>query len=268
MGRNIHPFPFHEAVSRIIGTMLYGWPEERIANFTKFVLAIWCQFADGTMWIRKTCNQPWTRCMWKWSATWTVILKERYCSVWTLDEKSRSTMLWMNSEKIKIQRADGICVMYMKAKNHPSVQPHLEAEQLEQFLGSYRAVVREMNRAVFNLFVVDGYGHDEIADMLKISAGTSKAHLHRAKTIERIVGEKKKINQFIDNSIFQWKRASIRPVWSGRFPAGSKAGSRHSFQEKENYLLDAGCPHLPDWWYWEVSGWTKHILKSNEPSQK
>lgn len=88
-------------------------------------------------------------------------------------------------------------------ESHPSVQPHLEAEQLEQIREAI-GQLSEMNRAVFNLFVVDGYGHDEIADMLKISAGTSKAHLHRAKKrLRELLAKEKKINQFIDNSIFQ-----------------------------------------------------------------
>jgi len=36
-------------------------------------------------------------------------------------------------------------------------------------------------RTVFNLYAVDGYKHDEIAELLGISTGTSKAHLSRAR---------------------------------------------------------------------------------------
>lgn len=38
-------------------------------------------------------------------------------------------------------------------------------------------------RLVFNLFVLDGYSHKEIAEMLVISVGTSKSNLSRAKKI-------------------------------------------------------------------------------------
>lgn len=38
-------------------------------------------------------------------------------------------------------------------------------------------------RTVFNLYVVEGYPHQEIADMLQISVGTSKSQLSRAKRI-------------------------------------------------------------------------------------
>lgn len=38
-------------------------------------------------------------------------------------------------------------------------------------------------RTVFNLYVVEGYTHKEIGDMLKISEGTSKSQLARARVI-------------------------------------------------------------------------------------
>jgi len=41
----------------------------------------------------------------------------------------------------------------------------------------------ERYRLVFNLYAVDGYSHQEIADMLKISVGTSKSNLSRARQI-------------------------------------------------------------------------------------
>ena len=38
-------------------------------------------------------------------------------------------------------------------------------------------------RLVFNLYVLDGYSHKEIAEMLGISDGTSKSNLARARMI-------------------------------------------------------------------------------------
>jgi len=38
-------------------------------------------------------------------------------------------------------------------------------------------------KLVFNLFVVDGYSHNEIAEMLNITVGTSKSQLFRAKNL-------------------------------------------------------------------------------------
>jgi RNA polymerase sigma-70 factor (ECF subfamily) len=38
-------------------------------------------------------------------------------------------------------------------------------------------------RLVFNLYVLDGYSHNEIAEMLNITSGTSKSNLARARMI-------------------------------------------------------------------------------------
>ena len=40
-------------------------------------------------------------------------------------------------------------------------------------------------RAVFVLFDIEGYGHEEIAEMTGIAPGTSKAQLHRARRLLR-----------------------------------------------------------------------------------
>jgi RNA polymerase sigma-70 factor (ECF subfamily) len=40
-------------------------------------------------------------------------------------------------------------------------------------------------RVVFNLFAIEGYGHQEIAKMLEISEGTSKSQYNRAKGLLR-----------------------------------------------------------------------------------
>ena len=47
-------------------------------------------------------------------------------------------------------------------------------------------IIQELSpgyRTVFNLYVVEGYTHKEIADMMGISEGTSKSQLARAKAI-------------------------------------------------------------------------------------
>ena len=46
------------------------------------------------------------------------------------------------------------------------------------------AVVQQLSpvyRTVFNLFVIDGYKHEEIAQHLKISVGASKSNLSKAR---------------------------------------------------------------------------------------
>ena len=58
------------------------------------------------------------------------------------------------------------------------------------------ALVQDLSpgyRTVFNLYVVEGYTHKEIADMMGISEGTSKSQLSRAKVILQDM-----VKQFID----------------------------------------------------------------------
>ena len=50
------------------------------------------------------------------------------------------------------------------------------------------AMVQELSpgyRAVFNLYVIDGYNHKEIGAMLGISEGTSKSNLLKAREVLR-----------------------------------------------------------------------------------
>ena len=45
-------------------------------------------------------------------------------------------------------------------------------------------------RIVFNMYVIDGYNHLEIADILKIPVGTSKSNLSRARAMLQVVIKK------------------------------------------------------------------------------
>lgn len=59
------------------------------------------------------------------------------------------------------------------------------------------ALVRQLSpgyRTVFNMYVIEGYSHKEIAGMLTISEGTSKSQLSRAKVILQDM-----VRQFIEN---------------------------------------------------------------------
>jgi RNA polymerase sigma factor (sigma-70 family) len=45
-------------------------------------------------------------------------------------------------------------------------------------------------RTIFNLYVIEGYDHKEVANLLGISEGTSKSQLHKAKkTVKRMLKE-------------------------------------------------------------------------------
>ncbi|MVO10162.1 sigma-70 family RNA polymerase sigma factor [Flavobacterium sp. TP390] len=52
-----------------------------------------------------------------------------------------------------------------------------------EFLTKIIQELPDRYRLVFNLYVMDGYSHKEIAEMLEINIGTSKSNLARAKAI-------------------------------------------------------------------------------------
>jgi len=68
----------------------------------------------------------------------------------------------------------------VKLISQPSVDElnTLEEEDLLNLLNH----IPDGCKTVFNLFVIEGFSHKEIAEMLKISEGTSKSQLNAAKT--------------------------------------------------------------------------------------
>jgi RNA polymerase sigma-70 factor (ECF subfamily) len=65
---------------------------------------------------------------------------------------------------------------------------------------SYEEIIRAIQdlspayRTVFNLFVIEGLSHDEIAEKLEISTGTSKSNLSKArKQLQKILFKKNQI---------------------------------------------------------------------------
>ncbi len=65
-------------------------------------------------------------------------------------------------------------------------------------------IIQELSpgyRTVFNLYVVEGYSHKEIGDMLGISEGTSKSQLARAKGVLQ-----KKITQYLSDTQKSYSR--------------------------------------------------------------
>jgi len=76
--------------------------------------------------------------------------------------------------------------------NLEDIQNHNTSEDVLSGI-SYQEIlemVRKLSpayRAVFNLYVIEGYKHEEIASMLKISVGTSKSNLAKAKNNMRII---------------------------------------------------------------------------------
>ena len=84
------------------------------------------------------------------------------------------------------------CISHLRKKS-----PLIFTDQIESFetihdnevelkiavedLHNYINELPEACKIVFNMYVIEGYKHTEIAQILKVSAGTSKTQLHRAR---------------------------------------------------------------------------------------
>jgi len=65
--------------------------------------------------------------------------------------------------------------VHVSSDDHPDLQ--IESEEIYQMIGTMPVGYR----TVFNLYVVEGYSHKEIAEKLGISLSTSKSQLSKAK---------------------------------------------------------------------------------------
>lgn len=80
---------------------------------------------------------------------------------------------------------------------------------------SYDEIIRSIQevtpgyRTVFNLFVIEGFSHEEISEKLGISVGTSKSNLSKArKQLQKILLKGKKSSQEL--LPYQWEKRSAR----------------------------------------------------------
>ena len=81
------------------------------------------------------------------------------------------------------------------------VETDMETEQIPlDFLLKIIQELPDRYRLVFNLYVLDGFSHKEIAEMVKISEGTSKSNLARARGILKEKIEARAVQNDIQSS--------------------------------------------------------------------
>ncbi|WP_437395997.1 RNA polymerase sigma factor [Flagellimonas lutimaris] len=83
------------------------------------------------------------------------------------------------------------------SENTEEEEEEVDTEDADISLSTLLGYIQELPhkyRLTFNLYVLDGYSHKEIGEMLGTSTGTSKSNLARAKAILRDKIEKTKIN--------------------------------------------------------------------------
>lgn len=72
-----------------------------------------------------------------------------------------------------------------KPLEEPTITPEHTDSSRPTELDKHIAKLPERARLVFVLFAVEGYRHEEIANMLGMAVGSSKSQYHRAKTLLR-----------------------------------------------------------------------------------
>ena len=82
-------------------------------------------------------------------------------------------------------------IVEVKGSNS-DILKELAVEEINEIINQ----LPEGYRLVFNLFVVDGFSHKEIAKMLEISEGTSKSQLFKAKSMLVKLLEKNNISRY------------------------------------------------------------------------
>ncbi|MCB0662222.1 MAG: RNA polymerase sigma factor [Saprospiraceae bacterium] len=84
-------------------------------------------------------------------------------------------------KKKKWQKAGDLSNMEYKMESGHDIIADLSAKNLVKMVQG----LPDGYRAVFNLYVIEGYSHQEIGELLGISSGTSKSQLSRAKAFLR-----------------------------------------------------------------------------------
>lgn len=104
-------------------------------------------------------------------------------------EPTGSFEAWMRRIAVRrsLQWLEKSCFQH---ETQPDMLPdsQLQEPEIDQHLGSEEIMQQVMGlppgyRTVFNMFVVEGYHHHEIAEMLGISENTSRSQLARARQL-------------------------------------------------------------------------------------
>lgn len=83
-----------------------------------------------------------------------------------------------------LQKYKGVRYMEIINENIPEEEVEIDDDQIPiEYLMQIIQELPDQYRLVFNLYVLDGYSHKEIAEMLTIATGTTKSNLARARKI-------------------------------------------------------------------------------------
>ena len=77
----------------------------------------------------------------------------------------------------------------VSAAGGPDPERDLQKEMTRELVLEALGELPEMQRLAVTLYDLEGYTHQEVADILDIAVGTSRAHVHHARrTLRRLIG--------------------------------------------------------------------------------
>ncbi len=83
-----------------------------------------------------------------------------------------------------LQKYKGVRFMEVLSDDIQDIDVEIDDENISlDYLMQIIQDLPDQYRIVFSLYVLDGYSHKEISEMLSISTGTTKSNLHRARLI-------------------------------------------------------------------------------------
>ncbi|MCW8832661.1 MAG: sigma-70 family RNA polymerase sigma factor [Colwellia sp.] len=103
-------------------------------------------------------------------------------STWLHSVASNVVLGHLRKQKNWLQRVFSIEDQAGKSQEIEEAIPLDDSSELEE-LDKHIAKLPERARLVFVLFAVEGYRHEEIANMLNMAVGSSKSQYHRAKSL-------------------------------------------------------------------------------------
>ncbi len=132
------------------------------------------------------------------------IFQEGFCKVYENIQQLRNTEAaewWMKkifvNEALKFYKTqtrlnlvDDFVFLENSISDNNAILNKIETDELTRIIQN----IPERMRMVFNMYIIEGFSHQEIAGMLKISVGTSKSHLHDAR--KRLQHKLKKIKLY------------------------------------------------------------------------
>lgn len=103
-------------------------------------------------------------------------------STWLHSVTSNVVLSHIRKQKNWFQRVFSIEEQVSNSIPAEAAVPLDDSSELEE-LDKYIAQLPERARLVFVLFAIEGYRHEEIANMLNMAVGSSKSQYHRAKSL-------------------------------------------------------------------------------------